>query len=149
MFRILAFTLLLVGASVASADDIIKITYTTGFVAPGSGESTTIQVKSDGGDYPDRPKEELGIFFNDVRKILDSAHTPAKWEQVPPPDTGVVRVEITLGKRHHVLSTAFYGEPRIHIGAEADDRRQLEALKQILRLTTERLARTLGGVQPK
>jgi hypothetical protein len=148
---LVAIAIFALGASLAHADDEITITYINMYSLPGrSAENSTIQIKRDADDYPDVPGAELATFFGDIRKVLDTAHTPAKWEFAPPPHVDIIRVEIALGTRRHLLSTGFIsGKPEVPIGANANDRRQLAALKKLLSLTTERMARKFGAVQSK
>ena len=146
--RYLVFTIIAFVATVADADDSIRITFASGYPMPGSStETSNVYITRESGDYaePSR-KSEIDSYFELLRKTLDEAKTPAVWEPAPAMHADTVRVEIVLGSRKHVLAASYGAQgPEIYLDASAFDRRQLAAIKDILRLTTESLKVSLLG----
>jgi hypothetical protein len=146
--RHLGFLLLTLVLSTAQADDSVRITYVSGYSLPGaSDEHSEILVsrKSYGPTKAPR-RSDIDTYFDAVRNVLDSARALPVWEAVPPLHADEVRVEILLGTRKHTFSAGYGAKgPVIHLDASESDQRHLEALRAILRLTTQRMHDHLLG----
>src|SRR5438477_6649826 len=148
MNRSLIFTVALVLATAASADDSIRITYQTDYPIPRySSERSQIFISRDSSEIPTKPfQRNVDEYFSAIRKTLDASKVAPLWEPPRAIHADFVRVEIVLGQRKHTL-VAGYGQhgPQISLEPSAADRRHLEALKTILRLTTDRMKSHLLG----
>jgi hypothetical protein len=132
----------------AVAADSIRISYDSGYPIP-SLSSQALQIlitRVPTGDVrPDNPTE-IDSYFANIQRILDVAHTPVHWS--PPQALHVPRVtvEIENGGRKYTLNTSYGVDgPELPLASSESDRRQLVALKEIIRLTTARLGPLLLG----
>jgi len=90
--------------------------------------------------------QDADIFFHQIRSVVEAAGTPTVWELMGEHHAGRVRVEITLGSTKYVLSSDFDdGGPDVAQAKSPVDARHATALREILRLTAERVRTRLLG----
>jgi hypothetical protein len=131
--------------SIAYARDYIRITFSSGHQRRG-GASETSQISIYRHDESAHQQLELDEFFAAIRKTLETAMTPYTWRSPPALYADVVDVTIFVGSRRYNLGAGHRaGGPEIHLNTSATDRAQLAALKEILRLTAERMKSRLVG----
>jgi hypothetical protein len=145
--RLLILAMVMCGASAAQANDSLRVTYLTGYPAPGaSSESSEIFI-SRGSDEPSSSSnEEIDRFFRVIRDTLDSTKAANIWEPMTAIHADTVKIEIALGERKYRFQVGYGARgPEISLDPSESDRRHLAMVRQILRLTTERMRSHLLG----
>jgi hypothetical protein len=138
------------GISCAQADDSIRISYFTDYPMPGaSSEQSQIYVSRTSSEEIKRQyAQDIDNYFSSVRAILDGAKAVTVWEPVRAIHADFVKIEISLGSRRHSFQVGYGSNgPQISLDPSELDRRHLEVVRAILRLTTDRMSNHLlkGG----
>jgi hypothetical protein len=84
--------------------------------------------------------QDADTFFRQIRSVVEAAGPPLSWELMGEHHAGRVRVEILLGTTKYFLSADF-GENGLDTSDAKSpaDTRHAAALREILRLTAERV----------
>jgi len=102
-------------------------------------ENVAVEIRRHSADEPDVPGE-VDKYFGAVRRALDGAQAAAKWTPPPPLHVPMLRIEVTLGKRHHVLEAAWSERgPEIPINVSDVDRRHFAAFESIVRASVDHM----------
>jgi hypothetical protein len=130
---------LVLAASVVNAEDLVEVTFGSQPTLPKSSTfGARMEVsRSKGVGWSAQEFQSTETFFLEVRKLLDSAKTPASWG-APPLHSPAIRVAVTLGERKHVMYAGF-GEKgaQLWLNPTKQDQTQFEVLKEIVRLTVQ------------
>ncbi len=131
------------GAGLSLADDNVRIMFHSGYPMPGTSmEKGLVEIKRLSSDRPEVPGE-VDRYFDVVRKALDDAHAVPDWAPPPPLHVPMVRVEISLSDRRHMLEAGWSARgPEIPLNASENDRRHFAALETIVRASVEHLSLT-------
>jgi hypothetical protein len=124
----------------AVAQDIVRLTWHSGYPMPRtSGESMTSEIRRHSSDEPESAGE-VDRYFRAVRMVLDTAQAVGKWTPPPPVHAPMLKIEVTLGKRQHVLEAAWSERgPGMPLNPSEIDRRHFAAFESIVRLSMDHL----------
>jgi hypothetical protein len=140
---------LVFAAAIANADDSVEVTFGSQPTLPNSSTfGARMEVsRSKGIGWSAQEVQTTEAFFSAVRKLLDSAKTPASWG-APPLHPPAIRVAVTLGERKHVMYAGF-GEkgPQLWLSPTKQDQAQFDVLNEIVRLTAQQSALMSRGMK--
>jgi hypothetical protein len=150
--RLLILAMVMWGATTAQANDFLRVTYSTGYPAPGvSSESSQIFISRESDVVLlSNSTVEIDRFFRVIRDTLNSTNAPDVWEPVTAIHADTVKIEISLEAKNYRFQVGYGAHgPQISLDPSESDRLHLDMVRQILRLTTERMRSRLLGDAPE
>jgi hypothetical protein len=127
-----------VAASVCLADDLVLVTYNSGYPLPGvATESTTIAVERRSSSS--KPREaDVDRYYAKIERLMSGCDAPGMWGSRMV-DGPFVRAEIQLGERKYLLESPLVEKGRVPLPSPATelDKRCAAGLQGVLRLTLE------------
>jgi len=145
--RYLAFLILGFSLTVANANDSVRVVYSSFSDTPPHSDikAETFISRSLVEGVPPRATSSTDRYFEEMRTILDRAKTPDTWG-APPIHTPFVTVTIVLGDRKHVLFASYADNgPELWLNPRAEDKKQFDALNEMLHLTAKQSALLMSG----